>query len=197
MPFGSPFAAMAIIVLVGMPGSGKSTIGRQLARRLNWPFFDSDTEIERQLGCSIRSHFEQHGEASFRDIEQRVLESLLAQDSQVVATGGGAVLREANRHLMQAHGQVVYLRSTPEELIRRLRHDTNRPLLQVRDPVRKLRELFRERDPLYRDAARFVIETGRPSVKMLAGTILMQLELAGVIDPAHVPSPVATARDER
>ena len=188
---------MAIIVLVGMPGSGKSTIGRQLARRLNWPFFDSDTEIERQLGCSIRSHFEQHGETSFRDIEQRVLESLLAHDSQVVATGGGAVLREANRHLMQAHGQVVYLRSTPEELIRRLRHDTNRPLLQVRDPVRKLRELFRERDPLYRDAARFVIETGRPSVKMLAGTILMQLELAGVIDPAHVPSPVVTARDER
>jgi shikimate kinase len=187
---------MAIIVLVGMPGSGKSTVGRQLARRLNWPFFDSDTEVERQLGCSIRSHFEQHGEASFRDIEQRVLASLLAQDSQVVATGGGAVLREVNRQLLQAQSHAVYLRSTPEELIRRLRHDTNRPLLQVRDPIRKLRELFRERDPLYRDAARFVIETGRPSVKMLAGTILMQLELAGVIDPAHVPSPVATTRDE-
>jgi shikimate kinase len=93
---------------------------------------------------------------------------------------------------MQDRGHVVYLRSSPEELIRRLRHDTHRPLLQVRDPVRKLRELFRDRDPLYREAARFVIETGRPSVKMLAGTILMQLELAGVIDPAHVPSPVAT-----
>jgi shikimate kinase len=183
---------MATIVLVGMPGSGKSTVGRQLARRLNWPFIDSDTEIERELGCSIRSHFEQHGEASFRDIEQQVLARLLDHDSHVVATGGGAVLREANRLLMQARSHVVYLRSSPDELIRRLRHDTNRPLLQVRDPMRKLRDLFRERDPLYRDAARFVIETGRPSVKMLAGTILMQLELAGVIDPDHVPSPVAT-----
>jgi shikimate kinase len=91
----------------------------------------------------------------------------------------------------------VYLRSSPEELIRRLRHDTNRPLLQVHDPMRKLRELFRERDPLYREAASFVIETGRPSVKMLAGTILMQLELAGVIDPAHVPSVVTAAPAER
>jgi shikimate kinase len=188
---------MATIVLVGMPGSGKSTVGRQLARRLTWPFIDSDTEIERQLGCSIRAHFEQHGEASFRDIEQQTLATLLARDSQVVATGGGAVLREANRQLMRVNGQVVYLRSSPEELIRRLRHDTNRPLLQVRDPMRKLRDLFRERDPLYREAASFVIETGRPSVKMLAGTILMQLELAGVIDPAHVPSPVATAPVER
>jgi shikimate kinase len=188
---------MATIVLVGMPGSGKSTVGRQLARRLNWPFADSDSEIERQLGCSIRSHFEQHGEASFRDIEQQVIERLLSRDPHVVATGGGAVLREANRQRMQAQGQVVYLRSTPEELIRRLRYDTNRPLLQVGDPMRKLRELFRERDPLYREASRFVIETGRPSVKLLAGTILMQLELAGVVDPAHVPSPVATAPDGR
>jgi len=188
---------MATIVLVGMPGSGKSTVGRQLSRRLGWPFVDSDTEIERQLGCSIRSHFEQHGEASFRDIEQQVLAGLLSRDSHVVATGGGAVLRDTNRQLMHSLGQVVYLRSTPEELIRRLRHDTNRPLLQVHDPMRKLRELFRERDPLYREAARFVIETGRPSVKMLAGTILMQLELAGVIDPAQVPSPVATVPVER
>jgi len=187
---------MATIVLVGMPGSGKSTVGRQLSRRLGWPFVDSDTEIERRLGCSIRSHFEQHGEASFRDIEQQVLAELLKRDAHVVATGGGAVLREANRRAMQSWGQVVYLRSTPEELIRRLRHDTHRPLLQVRDPMRKLRELFRERDPLYRDAARFVIETGRPSVKLLAGTILMQLELAGVIDPAQVPSPVAAAPGE-
>lgn len=188
---------MATIVLVGMPGSGKSTVGRQLARRLGWPFADSDTEIERQLGCSIRSHFEQHGEASFRDVEQEVLARLLGRDSQVLATGGGAVLRESNRALLKEQAQVVYLRSTPEELIRRLRHDTHRPLLQVTDPMRKLRDLFRERDPLYREAARFVIETGRPSVKMLAGTILMQLELAGAIDPAQVPSSVVPDLGER
>jgi shikimate kinase len=181
---------MTAIALVGMPGSGKSTVGRQLARRLNWPFVDADGEIEHQLGGSIRSHFEQHGEASFRDFEQTVLAQLVTRDRHVVATGGGAVLREANRQLLKRHADVVYLRSTPEELIRRLRHDTHRPLLQVHDPMRKLRELYQQRDPLYRDAARFVIETGRPSVRMLAGMILMQLELAGVIDPSQVPSPV-------
>jgi shikimate kinase len=188
---------MAAIALVGMPGSGKSTVGRQLARRLNWPFVDADAEIERQLGGSIRSHFEQHGEASFRDMEQAVLAQLVTRERHVVATGGGAVLREANRQLLKSQADVVYLRSTPEELIRRLRHDTHRPLLQVRDPMRKLRELFQERDPLYRDAARFIIETGRPSVKMLAGMILMQLELAGVIDPSQVPSPVGLDAAER
>lgn len=176
-----------------MPGSGKSTVGRQLARRLNWRFADSDVEIERELGCSIRSYFEQHGEAAFRDVEQRVLEQLVGVDDHVLATGGGAVLREANRARLAARANVVYLRSTPEELYRRLRHDTHRPLLQVRDPLRRLRELFHERDPLYRAASHFVIETGRPTVKMLVGTILMQLELAGVIDASHVPSQIGTS----
>jgi len=173
---------MANIALIGMPGSGKSTVGRQLARRVGWAFVDTDTEIERELGASIRSVFEQHGEPRFRDLESEVLARLLAGESRVIATGGGAVLREANRQNLRARAEVVYLRSTPEELMRRLRHDTRRPLLQVGDPMRRLRELYRERDPLYREAARFTIETGRPSVKMLAGMIQMQLELAGVID---------------
>jgi shikimate kinase len=184
-----PSAPMANIALIGMPGSGKSTVGRQLARRLSWSFVDADMEIERELGCSIRSFFEQHGETPFRDIEQAALSRLLAPERQVVATGGGAILREANRQALAARAEVVYLRSSPEELMRRLRHDTRRPLLQVGDPVRKLRELYRERDPLYRETARFVIETGRPSVKMLAGMILMQLELAGVVDSGEAPAP--------
>ena len=173
-----------------MPGSGKSTVGRQLARRLDWPFVDTDVEIERRLGCSIRSYFEQHGEPAFREVEQAALAELIEAPTRVLATGGGIVVREANRILLAARTHVVYLRSTPEELFRRLRHDTHRPLLQVADPVRRLRDLYRERDPLYRSAAQFVIETGRPTVKMLVGTILMQLELAGLIDPGHVPSPV-------
>lgn len=172
---------MANVALIGMPGSGKSTVGRQLARRLGWVFIDCDAEIERELGMPIRSVFEQHGEAHFRDVESAVLGRLLAGHSQVVATGGGAVLREENRHALRRLAEVVYLRSTPEELMRRLRHDTRRPLLQVDDPMRRLREMFRERDPLYRDTARFTVETGRPSVKMLAGMIQMQLELAGVV----------------
>ena len=173
-----------------MPGSGKSTVGRQLARQLGWRFMDSDHEIERQIGGSIRAYFEQHGEAAFRVLETETLSALCQLTSTVLATGGGAAVREANRLVLKAGCNVVYLRSTPEELFRRLRHDTQRPLLQVKDPLKRLRELYQERDPLYRDAADFVIETGRPSVPTLVNMILMQLELAGVIDPAQVPATV-------
>jgi shikimate kinase len=173
----------ARIALVGMPGSGKTTVGRQLSRRLGLPFFDSDHVIEQRLGCAIRDYFAQAGEAAFRDLEEQVIAELAAGPAAVVATGGGAVLRDANRHHLREGTQVVYLRSAPEELFRRLRHDTQRPLLQVADPLGKLRALYAERDPLYRDAAHFHIETGRPSVPMLVNMIVMQLELAGVLSP--------------
>lgn len=166
-----------------MPGSGKSTVGRQLARRLGLPFFDSDQRIEERLGCSIREFFAREGEAAFRDVEEQVLAELAQGPAAVVATGGGAVLREANRTCLRAAGQVIYLRSTPEELYRRVRHDTQRPLLQVADPLGTLRALYAERDPLYREAAHFDIETGRPSVPTLVNMIVMQLELAGVLPP--------------
>jgi shikimate kinase len=173
-----------ILFLVGMPGSGKSTVGRQLSRRLQLPFFDSDHVIEQRLGCSIREYFEREGEAAFRDLEEQVLGELAAGPDAVVATGGGAVLREANRAGMRQGGKVIYLRSSPEELYRRLRHDTQRPLLQVADPMAKLRTLYAERDPLYRETAHFQIETGRPSVPTLVNMIAMQLELAGLLPPA-------------
>jgi shikimate kinase len=168
-----------ILALVGMPGSGKSTVGRQLARRLAVPFHDSDHEIEQRLGCSIREYFDREGEAAFRDVEQRTLDELSRQDPGVLSTGGGAVLRPANRQRLREAGKVVYLRSTPEEIYRRIRHDTTRPLLQVDNPLAKLRELYAERDPLYRETAHFVIETGRPSVPTLVNMVLMQLELSG------------------
>ncbi|GAB3657304.1 shikimate kinase [Ramlibacter alkalitolerans] len=167
------------ITLVGMPGSGKTTVGRQLARRLMLPFFDSDHVIEERLGCSIRDYFAHQGEAAFRDLEQQVLAELANGPEAVLATGGGAVLREANRACLRAAGPVLYLRSSPEELYRRLRHDTSRPLLQVADPLAKLRELYEQRDPLYQQAAHFRIETGRPTVPRLVNMILMQLELDG------------------
>jgi shikimate kinase len=173
-----------------MPGGGKSTVGRHLARSLSLRFFDADIEIEHRIGCSIRAYFEREGEASFRDVEQQVIADLVSHRACVVATGGGTVLREANRSALRDATTVVYLRSTPEELFRRLRHDVNRPLLQVADPLRRLRELFAERDPLYRRCAHFIIETGRPSVPSLVNMILMQLELAGLVDPTQVPSPV-------
>lgn len=178
-----------------MPGGGKSTVGRQLARRLDWPFVDADALIEERLGETIRAHFERAGEASFRDIEERVIDELTREpQARVIATGGGACLREANRRALHERCTVIYLRSTPEELFRRLRHDTHRPLLQVKDPMARLRELYAARDPLYRECAHFVVETGRPSVPTLVNMVLMQLELAGVL-PAHLArSPVEPPR---
>jgi shikimate kinase len=188
-------AGLAPIALVGMPGGGKSTVGRQLARRLDWPFVDSDAWIEQRLGEPIRSFFEREGEERFRDIEQSTIENLtVSTDPKVLATGGGVCLREANRRALHERCTVVYLRSTPEELHRRLRHDTHRPLLQVDDPLARLRELFAKRDPLYRECSHFVVETGRPTVQTLVNMILMQLELAGVVPSSLARSPVDPSR---
>jgi shikimate kinase len=183
-----------LISLVGMPGGGKSTVGRHLARQLGIPFVDSDHEIEARIGGSVRDFFAAQGEAAFRDLEQSVIDELTSRPEGVLATGGGAVTREANRTALHTRTTVIYLRSSPEELFRRLRHDTKRPLLQVGDPLARLRELHRERDPLYRRTAHFIIETGRPSVPTLINMVLMQLELAGLVDPSRVPSSVQPPR---
>lgn len=177
------------VILVGLPGSGKTTVGRQLARRLQLPFVDSDHVIEQRLGCSIREYFEREGEERFRDIEEEVIDDLTRQGTGVLSTGGGVTLRPANRERLHARGHVVYLKSSPEELFRRLRHDAKRPLLQVADPLGRLQDLYAIRDPLYRETAHFVIETGRPSVAMLVNMIVMQLELAGAA-PSPVVAPV-------
>jgi shikimate kinase len=177
------------IALVSMPGGGKSTVARHLAKRLGWGFLDSDYWIENRVGCSIKEFFETKGEEAFRDLEQQVIEELVNSSSMILATGGGAVLREANRVALRDHCTVVYLRSTPEDLFRRLRNDTKRPLLQVPDPLSKLRQLHAQRDPLYRETAHFCIETGRPSVTTLVNMVVMQLELAGLIDTTPVTHP--------
>lgn len=181
-----------MICLIGLPGSGKSTVGRQLSRRLGFSFIDSDQEIEKSIGCTIREYFEREGEDSFRDVEQSALAGLTfnrylspsqlkdaAVSNTVLSTGGGAVLRAANRQALRDSGQVVYLHSQPDDIFKRLRHDRNRPLLQVGDPLQRLRDLYTLRDPLYRETAHFVVETGRPSVATLVNMIVMQLELAG------------------
>jgi shikimate kinase len=173
-----------------MPGSGKSTVGRHLARSLGLRLVDTDQEIERRSGMSVRAFFDAHGEAAFRDLEEQLVDELSRDSGTVLATGGGAVLRQANREHLQQRRRVFYLRSTPEELFRRLRHDTQRPLLQVADPLRRLREMYRERDPLYRRCAHYVVEAARPQAGHMANMILCQLELAGLLDPTAVPSPV-------
>lgn len=183
-------AGNTALALVGMPGGGKSTVGRQLAKRLGWNFADSDALIEKRTGTSIRSFFEREGEKAFRELESSVIDELTLTPRLVIATGGGAVLRPENQQRLNTRCRVIYLHSSPEELYRRLRHDSSRPLLQVADPQAKLRELYQQRDPVYRRLAHFTVETGRPSVAALVNTVLMQLELAGEIDPTLTPSPV-------
>lgn len=185
-----PPIVLSALILIGLPGSGKSTVGRQLARRLQLEFVDSDHVIEQRLGCSIASFFEREGESAFRDIEEQVLDELTQQAPCVLSTGGGSVLRPINRQRLRARGRVVYLRSTPEEVFRRVRHDTARPLLQVADPLKRLRELFAQRDPLYRETAHFTVDTGRPSVATLVNMIVMQLELSGESSNEPVGSPL-------
>ena len=148
-----------------------------MARRLQQPCLDSDQAIELRLGCSIREFFDREGEERFRDIEQEVIAQLCAQAPGVLATGGGAILRPANRDALRGAGTVVYLHSQPEDLMRRLRHDHKRPLLQVADPMARLRDLFAQRDPLYRETAHHTVETGRPSVSSLVNAILGQLHI--------------------
>ena len=165
-----------MIVLVGMPGCGKSTVGRSLARRLQMDLADSDHVIEQRLGSSIRSYFERHGEAAFRDVEEAVLDELTSGTPIVLSTGGGSVLRPANRERLRARGRVIYLRASPEQLYRRLRNDTKRPLLQVADPLKRLRDLFDERDPLYRECAHVIVDTHGAGLSTLVSRVLAQIE---------------------
>lgn len=181
-----------VVSLVGLPGGGKSTVGRQLARRIGARFLDSDIVLEERIGMPIRSYFEQHGEQAFRDLEEAILDELtqLQGEPLVLATGGGSCLREVNRQHLRDRSTVIYLRSSPEELFRRLRHDTQRPLLQVADPLAKLRDLHEVRHPLYQAAAHYAVDTGRPSVSSLVGMIIAQLEVAGLL-PAQPSSVTA------
>ncbi|MEX3959845.1 MULTISPECIES: shikimate kinase [Trinickia] len=161
-------------------GAGKTTVGRAVARRLDRPFFDSDHEIEARTGARIPVIFELEGEAGFREREAQMIAELTARQSIVLATGGGAILRPNNRELLHTRGLVVYLRANPHDLWLRTRKDKNRPLLQTEDPKAKLEALYELRDPLYRECAHFVVETGRPSVSGLVNMVLMQLEMAGI-----------------
>ena len=163
------------VFLVGPMGAGKTTIGKLLARGLKLGFADSDSEIERRTGADIPWIFDVEGEAGFRDREQQVIEEMTQLDHTVLATGGGAVMREANRRVMAERGFVIYLHATLEEQVRRTRGDRNRPLLAGEDPEGVLRELMAVRDPLYREIADHVIDTDSSSPKVIAQRLLAQL----------------------
>ena len=156
-------------------GAGKTTIGRLLARKLNRRFVDADHEIEARTGATIPWIFEIEGEACFRRREADVIRDLSAQQGLVLATGGGAVLNPASRALLAERGTVIYLRASIGSILQRTAHDKNRPLLQTADPRGKLEQLWTERDPMYREIADLVIDTGRPNVQSMVQTILDQL----------------------
>jgi shikimate kinase len=163
------------LYLVGMMGAGKSTVGRLLARRLKLRFLDCDHEIERRCGVKIPLIFEIEGEAGFRARESEVLAELTGLRGIVLATGGGAVLSPENRRKLAENGTVIYLRARPEDLYTRVRHDRNRPLLAMHDPLRRLRELHAERDGLYAAVADLVVDTGRQTVQALARDLIAKL----------------------
>lgn len=160
-------------------GAGKSTIGRQLARALGRKFYDSDREIEKRTGVSISWIFEMEGEAGFREREQRVIEELVELENIVLATGGGAVLAEENRRTLRKSGLVIYLSASLEQLYRRTAKDKKRPLLQTDDRQQKIRDLVKQRDPLYREVADIVLKTGDQSVQQTINDALQKLKKSG------------------
>lgn len=156
-------------------GAGKTTIGRYIARQLHFTFVDSDHEIENRTGARIPLIFEIEGEEGFRKREVSVIDELTQQENIVLATGGGAVLREENRRHLHDRGTVIYLHAKLDDLYERTKKDRNRPLLQTDDPRGKLAALLEERDPLYREVAHLVIDTAHSNPKRVATQIIKKL----------------------
>lgn len=172
----SPETGRDNIYLVGLMGCGKTSVGKVLARLLQKEFIDSDHEIERVTGVRIPVIFEIEGEAGFRAREHKMITELVARNNILLATGGGAILSKENRNLLKSNGKVIYLRAPIKSLLKRTQHDRSRPLLRVPDPAAKLTELYELRDPLYREIAHLIVDTGNQSVRALAGQIEAKLK---------------------
>jgi len=163
-------------------GAGKTTIGKQLAKNLGWDFVDSDHEIVARTGVKIPIIFDVEGETGFRKREKAMIDELSQCQDLVLATGGGAVLDADNRKLLRQRGVVVYLCATPEQLFKRTGRDRNRPLLQTDDPLGKIKQLLAQRDPLYRDVADIIMETGEESVRVVVRKLLGHLKYQGIVE---------------
>lgn len=158
--------------MIGLMGAGKTTIGRQLAKVLKLPFYDSDKAIEESTGVDIPTIFEFEGEEGFRDREQKMIQKLTQLQGIVLATGGGAILREENRNSLKDNGYVVYLQCPVDRILERTRRDTQRPLLRTDNPKERLQQLFEQRQPLYLSCADFKIDTGVLKSKTVVSRIL-------------------------
>ena len=163
------------LFLVGMMGAGKTTLGKALAQRVGLEFVDTDRVLVERTGVPVATIFEIEGEAGFRRRESGIIAELARGPRRVVATGGGAILAEDNRRVMRAAGTVIYLRARIEALWERTRHDSSRPLLATPDPRATLAHLLEERDPLYREAAHLIVETGSQSAGTLVNRVMAAL----------------------
>ena len=164
------------LILVGMMGSGKTTMGRVLARQLGKEFVDSDEEIIKRTGVTVPHIFDVEGEAGFRQREAAAIRELAGRDNMVLATGGGAVLDGDNRAILKQNGIVIYLKASAHDLWQRTRHDRNRPLLQTENPYARLVELFQQRDPLYRQVSDIVVQSGKQSAHTLMLRLVGEIE---------------------
>ena len=164
------------LFLVGPMGSGKTTIGRQLARRLKKSFIDSDHEIEDHTGASISLIFDIEGEEGFRSREKAIIDELTQQENIILSTGGGVILAEENRQNLKTRGTVIYLHAPLKKLFYRTSRDKNRPLLQTENPREKLRQIVEERDPLYRKTADLIVETENRTVHQVVNYIIRQVK---------------------
>ena len=156
------------VFIVGMMGSGKSTVGRRLADVLGLTFVDADRVIEERAGADIGWIFDVEEEDGFREREEQVLDALSRRQGIVLATGGGAVLRQANRQRLHERGVVVYLRGTVDTIVTRTRHDRRRPLLQGVDARQRLTDLLEQRTPLYEEVAHVMVDTDEGSAQSVA-----------------------------
>ena len=163
------------IFLVGMMGAGKTTLGKALAQRLHMEFVDTDRVLVERTGVPVTTIFEIEGEDGFRRRESCVLAELAEREDCIIATGGGAILAELNRQVMRRRGTVVYLRARIEHLWERTRQDASRPLLATPDPRGTLERLLKERDPLYREAAHIIVDSGAQSAAALVGRVAVAL----------------------
>jgi shikimate kinase len=176
MPANAAMSKADNIFLIGPMGAGKTTIGRQLAQALHKTFLDVDHEIESRTGVSIPTIFDIEGEDGFRSREAQVLADLARGHDLVLASGGGAVLREDNRAVLKEYGTVVYLRADLEILYERTRRDRNRPLLQTPDPRGKIAALLAEREPIYLELADVMVETGQRPPASVARDVITRLK---------------------
>jgi shikimate kinase len=164
------------LFLIGPMGAGKTTVGKYLSEMLRMEFADSDHVIQDRTGVDIPTIFEFEGEEGFRNREQAVIDELTAKEGIILATGGGAILRDVNRMHLSSRGFVVYLQCTPEQQFERTHRDKNRPLLQTDNPLEKLQALMRVRDPLYRQTADLVISTEGRNTQSVVREIIKRLE---------------------